>query len=457
MPISAVNPATGKRIKDYMPLDAHALNAALDRAVAALEHWRGLPMEQRARVVRSAAEILSSRASEWAERMTTEMGKPISQSRAEAEKCAWVCAFYAQQGEKMLAMRDVATDAPSSYVRYDPLGVILGIMPWNFPFWQVFRFAVPAMIAGNAVLLKHASNVPGCALDIEAIWRESGLPPNLFQTLLVDAAAAESLIADPRVAAVSLTGSEEAGRCVAAAAGRVVKKTVLELGGSDAFVVLADADLKAAARAGAVSRTINSGQSCIAAKRFILVESVADDFVELFRESLRCMRVGDPMDEETEVGPLARDDLRRELHRQVEATVSAGAATLLGGAMPAGEGFFYPVTLLDHVTPDMVAAREETFGPVAAVLRVASEKQAVDVANSSRYGLGASLWTRDLDKGHDLAARVEAGAVFVNGMVKSDPRLPFGGIKSSGYGRELGMEGIREFVNIKSVWMDGRS
>ena len=456
MAISAMNPATGEVIREYAPMTAAEVETALEHALAAANHWRLLTVSRRANVIRAAAKILSSRVREWARLMTLEMGKPIVQAGSEAEKCAWVCEYYAQHGEAMLARRNIGTDARDSYVRYDPLGVILGIMPWNFPFWQVFRFAVPALMAGNAVLLKHASNVPGCALAIEAIWKEAGLPSGLFQTLLVGAETAESLIADARIAAVSLTGSEAAGRRVAAAAGGAIKKAVLELGGSDPFILLDDADLQAAAQAGAISRTINSGQSCIAAKRFIVVESVADEFVELLRQSLLKMPVGDPMNEKTAVGPLARDDLRRELHRQVTETVSAGATVRMGGEIPEGRGFFYPLTLLDQVTADMAAGREETFGPVAAVMRVEAESAAIHLANSSPYGLGASLWTQNIEKGHLLAARIDAGSVFVNGMVKSDPRLPFGGVKSSGYGRELAIEGIREFVNTKSVWMDSR-
>lgn len=453
MAIATVNPVNGRLVRTYPPFGGDQVDAALEEAVKAQSRWRSLPIDKRARVVRSAGELLTAERTAWGELMTLEMGKPVVQAEAEATKCAWVCDYYAEQGGAMLARRSAATDARTSYVRYDPLGVILGIMPWNFPFWQVFRFAVPALMAGNAVLLKHASNVPACALAIEEIWRQAGLPAGLFKTLLVDAGTAQALVADPRVAGVSLTGSESAGRQVAAAAGGALKKAVLELGGSDAFVVLADADLEKAARTGALARTVNSGQSCIAAKRFIVVDSVADAFVEAFQAELAGLRTGDPMDRQVQVGPLAREDIRRDLQRQVDATVAAGAKLRLGGVIPSGLGFFYPVSLLDRVAPDMTAATEETFGPVAAVLRVRGETEALELANRSAYGLGASLWTRDLEKGHVLAARIEAGAVFVNGLVKSDPRLPFGGIKASGYGRELGSEGIREFVNVKSVWM----
>lgn len=455
MAISSINPADGRLLRTFKQLEGAALEAALDKGIEAFTRWRTRPMEERVQVVRRAAGLLTGGKETWGELMTLEMGKPVSQGEAEAAKCAWVCEYYAEQAGAMLARRVVATDARSSYVRYDPLGVILGIMPWNFPFWQVFRFAVPTLLAGNAVMLKHASNVPQCAQAIEGIWREAGLPPGLFQTLLVDAAAAEALVSDPRVAGVSLTGSEAAGRRVAAAAGRSLKKAVFELGGSDPFIVLEDADLEAAARVGTASRCINSGQSCIAAKRFLVVESVADDFLEAFQAELAAVPAGDPMDRNVQVGPLAREDIRSDLQRQVEESLAAGARLRLGGAVPPGKGFFYPVTLLDRVTADMAASREETFGPVAAVLRVKDERAAITLANQSPYGLGASIWTRDLEKGHALAGRVESGAVFVNGLVKSDPRLPFGGIKASGFGRELGSEGIREFVNIKSVWVGG--
>jgi succinate-semialdehyde dehydrogenase/glutarate-semialdehyde dehydrogenase len=385
--------------------------------------------------------------------MALEMGKPVAQGEAEVEKCAWVCEYYADHAEAMLAEQPRETDAAQSYVRFDPLGPVLAVMPWNFPFWQVFRFAAPGLMAGNAGILKHASNVPRCALDIEAVFRDAGFPRGLFATALVGSRAVKALVEDERIAAVTLTGSEPAGSAVAEQAGRVLKKTVLELGGSDPFIVLADADLRAAARTAAEARLINSGQSCICAKRFIVVDVVADQFLDLFTGEMRARRVGDPLSPDTQVGPQARVDLRDDLHRQVEESVKRGATLLLGGEIPTGRGAFYPPTVLAAVDRGMPAFDEETFGPVAAVIRARDEADAVRLANDSTFGLGAALWTADRERARRLAAEIEAGAVFVNGLVKSDPRLPFGGIKRSGYGRELSEYGIREFVNIKSVWM----
>jgi succinate-semialdehyde dehydrogenase/glutarate-semialdehyde dehydrogenase len=385
--------------------------------------------------------------------MTLEMGKPIAQAEAEVDKCAWVCEYYADHAEAMLAEQPRDTDASRSYVRFDPLGPVLAVMPWNFPFWQVFRFAAPAIMAGNAAVLKHASNVPRCALQIEEVFRDAGFPAGLFATALVGSSAVPGLIADERIAAVTLTGSEHAGRQVAERAGHELKKTVLELGGSDPFIVLADADLPVAARTAADARLVNSGQSCIAAKRFIVVEAVAEQFTARFVDELRARRVGDPLSRDTQVGPQARVDLRDDLHRQVQESIKRGAQRLLGGEIPSGKGAFYPPTLLAAVDKGMPAFDEETFGPVAAVIRAKDEADAVRLANDSQFGLGASLWTQDRVRAERLAAQIEAGAVHVNGLVKSDPRLPFGGIKRSGYGRELSEYGIREFVNIKSVWI----
>jgi succinate-semialdehyde dehydrogenase/glutarate-semialdehyde dehydrogenase len=399
------------------------------------------------------AGVLRGGVDAWARRMTLEMGKPIREARAEVLKSAWVCEHYAEHGARILAPRDVASSDDVSYVRYDPLGPLLGIMPWNFPFWQVFRFAAPAVMAGNVALLKHASNVPGCALDLERVFREAGAPEGLFTTLLISGPIAERIVADPRVACVTLTGSEAAGRRVGAAAGASLKPSVLELGGSDPFVVLADADVARAARVAADARCLNSGQSCIAAKRFVVVRAVHDAFVQHFRAALAAKRLGDPLDEATDVGPLARPDLRDELHDQVAASVAEGATLVLGGVVPTGPGCFYPVTLLTGVRPEHTVARQETFGPVAAVLAVADDDQAVRLANATPFGLGASLWTRDLDRARRLVERIDAGAVFVNGLVKSDPRLPFGGVKTSGYGRELAEEGLRAFTNVKTVVM----
>src|SRR6266550_1991847 len=381
------------------------------------------------------------------------MGKPVRDGVAEVEKCASACEFFADNAARFLARETVATEARTSFVDFNPLGVVLAVMPWNFPFWQVFRFAAPALMAGNAAVLKHASNVPGCALAIESVFRDAGFPRGLFATVLVGSSAVAGLIADRRVVATTLTGSDHAGSKVAEQAGRELKKTVLELGGSDPFIVLADADLAAAARTAAEARLINSGQSCIAAKRFIVVEPVADQFLDRFLDELRSRRMGDPLVRGTQVGPQARLDLRDSLHEQVAESVKRGAKLLLGGEVPAGKGAFYPPTLLAAVDKGMPAFDEETFGPVAAVIRAKDAADAVRLANDSAFGLGASLWTQDRARAERMAAQIEAGSVFVNGVVKSDPRLPFGGIKRSGYGRELSEYGIREFVNIKSVWI----
>ena len=403
--------------------------------------------------MREAAQILRTRRAEYARTMTIEMGKPIVQAEAEVDKCAWVCEYYADHAEAFLAEQPRETQASRSYVRFDPLGPVLAVMPWNFPFWQVFRFAAPALMAGNAGILKHASNVPRSALAIEEVFREAGFPRGLFSTVLVGSSAVAGLIADPRIVAVTLTGSELAGSKVAEQAGHALKKTVLELGGSDPFIVLADADIGAAARTAADARLINSGQSCIAAKRFIVVEPVADQFLDRFLDELRSRRMGDPLVRGTQVGPQARLDLRDSLHEQVAESVKRGAKLLLGGEVPAGKGAFYPPTLLAAVDKGMPAFDEETFGPVAAVIRAKDAADAVRLANDSAFGLGASLCTQDRVRAERMAAQIEAGAVFVNSLVTSDPRLPFGGIKRSGYGRELSEYGIREFVNIKSVWI----
>ena len=399
------------------------------------------------------AVLLRERAQELARLMALEMGKPLKDGVAEVTKCAGACDYYAAAAQRHLAPREEPSDASRSYVRFDPLGVVLAVMPWNFPYWQVFRFIAPHLMAGNGGLLKHASNVPQCALAIERMVRDAGFPEGLFRTLLVGSEVVKGIIRDDRIAAVTLTGSEPAGRSVAEAAGRALKPSVLELGGSNPFIVLADADLEAAARSAAVSRTINAGQSCICAKRFIVEAPVYQGFVTRLRSALEAIRVGDPLNPTTDIGPQARRELRDELHGQVARAIEQGARALLGCTVPAGPGAFYPVSLLVDVRPDNVAAREELFGPVAVVMRAGSEDEALAIANGSRFGLGASLWTSDPVKVEKLVPRIEAGAVFVNGLVKSDSRLPFGGVKCSGYGRELGLEGMRAFVNVKTVWM----
>jgi len=453
MSIQSINPATGEVLETFSPTPAAELERIMAAAHAAFLEWRTTPFRERAAHMREAARVLRERRAEFARTMTLEMGKPIAQGEAEADKCAWACEYYAEHAEALLAEQPRETDASRSYVRFDPLGTVLAVMPWNFPFWQVFRFAAPALMAGNAGILKHASNVPRCALQIEEVFRQAGFPRGLFATVLLGGAAVGALIDDPRIVAVTLTGSDHAGSTVAEQAGRQLKKTVLELGGSDPFIVLADADLGVASKSAAEARLINSGQSCICAKRFIVVEAVADRFLERFKSELGSRRMGDPLDRDTQVGPQARVDLRDDLHKQVEESIKRGAKRLLGGEIPHGKGAFYPPTLLTAVDKGMPAFDEETFGPVAAVVRAKDEADAIRLANDSTFGLGASLWTRDRQRAEHLAAQIEAGAVFVNGIVKSDPRLPFGGVKRSGYGRELAEYGIREFVNIKSVWI----
>jgi succinate-semialdehyde dehydrogenase / glutarate-semialdehyde dehydrogenase len=453
MSIQSINPATGEALETFTETSAGDIERILATAHHTFLDWRDAPFATRAQQMHKAAGLLRGRKADYARTMALEMGKPIVQGEAEVDKCALTCEYYAEHAEAMLAEQPRQTDAGRSYVRFDPLGPVLAVMPWNFPFWQVFRFAAPALMAGNAAVLKHASNVPRCALQIEEVFRDAGFPRGLFATVLVGSAAVGGLIADPRIVAVTLTGSEHAGRQIAERAGRELKKTVLELGGSDPFIVLADADVAAAARTAADARLVNSGQSCIAAKRFIVVEPVAEAFIARFADELRARRLGDPLARDTQVGPQARVDLRDDLHRQVVESVKRGARLVLGGEVPAGRGAFYPATLLSAVDKGMPAFDEETFGPVAAVIRAKDERDAIRLANDSEFGLGAALWTRDRARAERLAARIEAGAVFVNGLVKSDPRLPFGGIKRSGYGRELSEYGIREFVNIKSVWI----
>ena len=456
MPIATVNPATGGIVRTFAPDDDAAVERALAAAAATARVWRAVPVAERAATVARAADLLDERREAYARLMALEMGKPIRAARDEAAKCALACRFYAEHGPAFMAAETLVDDASGTgRVRYQPLGVVLAVMPWNFPFWQVIRFAAPALVAGNVGLLKHASNVPQCALAIAELFRDAGAPDGAFQTLLIGADRVGAIIADPRVAAVTLTGSEGAGASVGAAAGAALKKTVLELGGSDPFVVLADADVDAAARAAVTARTINNGQSCIAAKRFVVEAPVYDTFVARLADGMRALAVGDPSDDHTAVGPLASAQIRDDIIDQVRRSVAAGARVVCGGAAPTdvarADGFYYLPTVLADVPRTAPAAQEETFGPVAAVLSARNADEALEIANDTPYGLGASVWTRDPAAIERFADAIEAGSVFVNGMVVSDPRLPFGGIKRSGYGRELSAIGLREFTNMKTV------
>ncbi len=451
--ILSINPATGAELARFEVFSPSQIEAALDGAAAAKRAWARVPISERVDLLRRMARALRAGKAEYGRLITLEMGKPLPEAEAEVEKCAWNCDFYAEQAPHFLADEVTASNASESAVVFDPLGVVLAIMPWNYPFWQFFRFAAPALAAGNGAILKHANNVPQCALAIEEVMRSADCPEGLFRTLLVDSGSVAGLIADDRIAAVTLTGSTEVGMIVAAQAGKALKKQVLELGGSDPFIVLADADIEAAAATAVKARFINVGQSCINAKRFIVEERVADRFADAFCAGVARLKVGDPMERDTAIGPMARGNLRDTLHDQVQRSVAAVAVLRAGGAPLPGPGFFYPPTVLDHVGPDMAAACEETFGPVAAILRVKDADEAVFRANATEFGLGAALWSADIPRAKALARRIEAGAVFINGMTASDPRLPFGGIKKSGYGRELGVYGIKEFVNIKTVWI----
>jgi succinate-semialdehyde dehydrogenase / glutarate-semialdehyde dehydrogenase len=455
--IRVVNPATGGEIAAYPEHTAEQIEDALGAARTAQRSWRQVSFAERRDLMLGAATLLRSRRTEFALLAATEMGKPLAEAEAEVDKCALTCDFYAENAQQFLADERVETEADKSLVVFEPIGVVLAIMPWNFPFWQVVRFAAPALMAGNGALLKHSPNVSGCALAIEQLFLDAGFPPGLFATLLVSDASTravtERLIADPRVAAVTLTGSERAGAAVGAAAGRALKPTVLELGGSDPFVVLNDADLVAVAGMAARSRFLNGGQSCLAAKRFVVDVSIADEFERLFVAAVETLPVGDPTDPSTRIGPMARADLLNGLDRQVRESVAAGARILLGGAQLDRPGNFYAPTILTDVTTVMPAFTEETFGPVAAVIRARDEAHAVELANDTGYGLGASVWTRDTERGLRLGRQIQSGALFVNAVVSSDPRLPFGGTKRSGHGRELGIYGIRAFANVRTVWV----
>jgi succinate-semialdehyde dehydrogenase / glutarate-semialdehyde dehydrogenase len=458
MSIASINPATGETLKTFEPLTRAQLEEKLQHSSETFQSYRRTSFAERARLMLRAAEILESEKKDFARTMTLEMGKPINAAVAEAEKCAWVCRYYAEQAEKYLADEVVESNATNSYVRYQPLGVVLAVMPWNFPFWQVFRFAAPGLMAGNVGLLKHSSNVPQCALAIEDIFRRAGFPEGAFQTLLIGSDLVQRVLEDSRVAAATLTGSEAAGRSVASIAGKQIKKTVLELGGSDPFVVMPSADLEAATATAVKARTINNGQSCIAAKRFIVHAQIYDEFEKRFVEAMRKLRVGDPMLESTDIGPLATEQILKELEEQVQISVAAGAKILTGGDKFKAEpdlarGNFYEPTVLVDIPKGSPAYQDEIFGPVAALFRVANIDEAIELANATSFGLGAAAWTNDDAERDRFINEIETGSVFVNGMVASDPRLPFGGVKNSGYGRELSGFGIREFVNVKTVWI----
>ena len=451
--IKSINPATGAVLKEYKPHDKAAIDSALTAAAKAQRAWGGTPLAERLPLLKQIARVLRENKKHYSELISLEMGKPIAEAEGEIEKCAWTCDVYAEMAPKYLAPDVVDSNASYSEVVYDPLGVVLAVMPWNYPFWQFFRFAIPAFAAGNGAILKHASNVPQCAVAIEEVVRKAGAPDGLMATLLISASEVAALIGDDRIAAVTLTGSTEVGSLVAAEAGKHLKKQVLELGGSDPFIVLADADIDAAAQTAAKARFQNVGQSCIAAKRFIVESSVIDKFSDALCGHVKKMVVGDPLDRKTTIGPMARANLRDDLHDQVQRSIKAGARLRMGGTIENNQGAFYPPTVLDNVAPDMAAFDEETFGPVAAIVRADSADHAIELANKTEYGLGAALWTGDTKRGRELAHRIEAGAVFINGMVASDARLPFGGVKKSGYGRELGAYGIKEFTNTKTIWV----
>ncbi|MDE2223287.1 MAG: NAD-dependent succinate-semialdehyde dehydrogenase [Candidatus Omnitrophica bacterium] len=451
--MDTIDPTTGKKIKSYPEFSLSKINGILNRAEKSFQAWRGLSFKERGEKMKKAAALLRGNKDRYARLMAQEMGKPLPQGRGEIEKCALVCDFYAGQAETYLAAEKIITEARESFVMYEPLGIVLAVMPWNFPFWQVFRCAAPTLMAGNGIVLKHASNVCGCAQAIEQIFKEAGFPPNLFSNVFLANDKVKDLIAHPLVRAVSLTGSTGAGRSVGSAAGWAIKKTVLELGGSDPYIILDDADLDSAVETCVYSRLINGGQSCIAAKRFIVMDSVFKEFEEKFVAKMKSQRMGPPLDEGVDLGPMARHDLRDQLHKQVRQTVRQGAKLLTGGAVPKSAGAFYPPTVLTNLKKNMTAYQEELFGPVAGLIRVTSEEQAVEVANATVFGLGSAVFSGTVERARRVALRLEAGCCFINDFVRSDPRLPFGGIKQSGYGRELAVAGIREFTNAKTVYI----
>jgi len=451
--MQSYNPTTGKPIREYPEYTGPEVQQIIQDVHSAWKIWKDTTFEYRAVVMKKAAQVLRTRKEHFAHLMTSEMGKLLKESMAEVEKCAWVCDYYADHAHEMLQDEEITTDASRSFVTFQPMGVILAVMPWNFPFWQVFRFAAPALMAGNAAVLKHASNVPGCALVLEEIFAEAGFPANIFRTLMIPSPDVHAVIENPLISAITLTGSEAAGSSVASVAGKNLKKTVLELGGTDPFIVLDDADLVAAVKTAVTARMLNQGQSCIAAKRFIVTEAIAERFEAALKVAMEALLMGDPLDPETQVGPLARPDLVDEIERQVKQSIEAGARLVTGGCRPSRPGCYFMPTILARVSKGMAVYSQETFGPVVSIITVKNEQEAILVANDSDFGLGGCVWTHDLKRGEEIARKVTTGAMFVNGMTKSDPRLPFGGIKKSGYGRELASYGIKEFVNIKTIWI----
>lgn len=453
MAIQTINPTNNQVVKTFEEFTIKRVYSIIEDAQSAFIDWRLKSFRERSGLMHTAAKVLRKNKDKYAKIMTLEMGKPIAQSIAEIEKCAWVCDYYAEKAEEFLMKEFVESDASESFVQFDPLGIVLAVMPWNFPFWQVFRFAAPALMAGNTALLKHASNVPQCALAIEEVFAEAGFPKNVFNALLIGAKHVEKVLNNPLVKAATLTGSEPAGRSIASISGKMLKKSVMELGGSDPFIILKDADIEESVKVGVMARVLNNGQSCIAAKRFIIANKIADEYEKRYIEKMDSLLVGDPMDMKTELGPIAREDLLQELDWQVQKSVKQGAKIMTGGKRAEREGAFYLPTVLSNVKKGMLAYTDELFGPVAIMIRAEDENEAIQIANDTSFGLGASIWTSDIERVKNLAKQIDSGSVFINGMVKSDPRLPFGGVKSSGYGRELSHYGIKEFVNIKTVWV----
>lgn len=450
--MKSINPYNNQLLATYEEMNSEEVAAIIDQTYSAWQKWKECTFTFRSEILNRVASVLREKKKELSELITLEMGKLIAEAEGEVEKCAWVCEYYAEHAEKMLADEPILTDGQKSMAIFQPIGPILAIMPWNYPFWQVFRFAAPTLMAGNAGLLKHASNVQGCALAIEKVFLEAGLPLGIIKSLIIGSSKVETIIANPKVKAVTLTGSEFAGSQVAAAAGKYLKKSVLELGGSDPCIVLDDADLDEAVKIGLKSRLLTSGQTCISAKRFIVTSNIASEFISKMKTEIKHYHQGNPLDRNTNLAPLAGRNFAEDIHRQITRSIKLGANCLIGGDLPA-EGCFYPITLLTDVNQDMPVFKEETFGPVIAVIVVKDDHEAIEIANNSLFGLGASIWTNDIERGEAIGRKIEAGAIFINGMVKSDPRLPFGGIKNSGFGRELSYYGIKEFCNIKTIWI----